>query len=450
MTAKILILGTMECCLFISFLVTTVLPWRQHFSLRLGIMVCLEMLLAFPLLLFRNEISGIAKSTSNTILMDFGMSFNAILEMALYLLLLALFFFICCSITFQNALYCAVCSYLIQDFAYTLFVFLLPSASHRGGRPVKLDTLWLEILILLLCTAAFYRFMILRVLTRLEQLLEIRRSLIYMLFVLVVGRILGTKASVHFTATDTVFFRISLLYDLLLTFSTLTAQMLIFHQARYKQRLLLERKLRLQEYRNFETYRESVKTLRKKAHDMKHIIAALQQEQRSASRQDLLLELQDSVNRYDASLNTGNASLDALLARVWDQCQQQEILWTCMADGKALGFIDPFDLYIMIGNALDNAIECLCRIPEKEKRFLSINVRKKNSLVLLSIRNYCEQMPELVAGLPVTTKAEKQEHGYGMKNIQEVVQKYDGQMQVRAERNTFILNILLPAPDSAS
>ena len=271
-----------------------------------------------------------------------------------------------------------------------------------------------------------------------------------MIFVLVIGRILGTKASVHLTTTDTDFFRISLLYDLLLTFSTLTAQMLIFQQARYKQRLLLERKLRLQEYRNFETYRESVKTLRKKAHDMKHIIAALQQEQRSAKREDLLLELQDSISRYDASLNTGNASLDALLARVWEQCQQQEILWTCMADGKALDFIDPFDLYIMIGNALDNAIECLCKIQEKEKQFLSINVRKKNSLVLLSIRNYCEQMPELTDGLPVTTKAEKQEHGYGMKNIQEVVQKYDGQMQVRLEHNTFILNILLPAPDSTS
>ena len=108
MTAKILILGTMECCLFISFLVTTVLPRRQHFSLRLGVMICLEMLLAFPLLLLRNGISGIAKSTSNTILLDFGISLNAILEMVLYLLLLALFFFICCSITFQSALYCAI------------------------------------------------------------------------------------------------------------------------------------------------------------------------------------------------------------------------------------------------------------------------------------------------------------------------------------------------------
>ena len=450
MTEKILILGTMECCLFTSFLVSTVLPRRRHFPLRLSIMIFWEMLLAFPILLIRNKISSLVKSTSSTFLLNSGMSLNAILELVLYLLLLTFFFLVCCRITFQNALYCAVCAYLTQDFAYTLFVFLLPVAAHRGGRPVKPDTLWLEILIFLICTAAFYRFLILPVISRLEQLLEIRRSLTYMIFILMIDRILGTIGSVQFTAANAGSFRISLLYDLLLAFSTLTAQILIFQQARYKQRLIQERKLRLQEYRNFDAYRESVKTLRKKAHDMKHIIAALQQERGTDNRQELLLELRDSVDRYDASLHTGNTSLDTLLIRIWNQCKKQEILWTCMADGKALEFMDPFDLYIMMGNALDNAIECLCKIPEKEKRFLSINIRKKNSLILISIRNYCQQMPELIQGLPVTAKEEKQEHGYGMKNIQEVVQKYGGQMQVRFEHNTFILNILLSAPSSAS
>ncbi len=450
MTEKILILGTMECCLFTAFLFSTVLPKRQHFPIRFVTMALLDILLAFPLLLFRNNFSLYAKSSSNPFLLDFDMSLNALIELISYLLLLTLFFLVCCKITGQNALYCAVCAYLTQDFAYTLFAFLLPSASHRGSRPIKPETLWIEILILLLCSAVFYRHLIRPVIARLEQLQEIRRALIYIMIILVIGRILGTKASVHFTAENIGFFRILLLYDMLLTFSTLTAQMLIFRQARYKQRLLLERRLRLLEYRNFETYRESVKSLRKRAHDMKHIIAALQQEQGSSNQQNLLHELQNSVNNYDASLNTGNASLDALLTRIWNQCRQQQILWTCMADGKALEFVDPFDLYIMIGNALDNAIECLCKIPEKEKRFLSINVRQKNSLILLSIRNYCQQMPELVQGLPVTTKEEKQEHGYGMKSIQEIVQKYDGQMQVRFEHHTFILNILLPAPADPS
>ena len=59
-------------------------------------------------------------------------------------------------------------------------------------------------------------------------------------------------------------------------------------------------------------------------------------------------------------------------------------------------------------------------------------------------------MPKIIHGLPVTTKEEKLEHGYGMKSIQEITQKYNGQLQVRFENNTFILNILLPSPESFS
>ena len=450
MITKILILGTMECCLFTSFLFSKVLPKRQHFLFRLWMMFFLEMVLAFPLLLFRNKVSFYLKSSANSTLLNFGMSFNAVTELILYLLLLTLFFWVCHSITFQNALYCSVCAYLTQDLAYTLFAFILPEASHRGSRSIKPETLWIEILIFLFCNAVVYQLFILPVISRLEQLAEIRYPLIYMIFVLMIGRILGTQSSIHLTASDMESFRISLLYDLLLTFSALAAQVLIFKQVHYKQRLVLERKLRLLEYRNFDAYRNSVQILRKRSHDMKHIIAALQQDQRAGNQKELLQELQNTINRYDASLNTGNASLDTLLTHAGDQCQQQEILWTCMADGKSLEFVDPFDLYIMIGNALDNAIECLCQVSEKEKRFLSINIRKKNSLILFSIRNYCPQTPQMIQGLPVTTKKEKLEHGYGMKSIQEIVQKYNGQMQVRFENHTFILDILLPSPNPAS
>ena len=56
----------------------------------------------------------------------------------------------------------------------------------------------------------------------------------------------------------------------------------------------------------------------------------------------------------------------------------------------------------------------------------------------------------IIRDITENPKKEKLEHGYGMKSIQEIVQKYNGQMQVRFENHTFILNILLPSPDPAS
>ena len=106
--------------------------------------------------------------------------------------------------------------------------------------------------------------------------------------------------------------------------------------------------------------------------------------------------------------------------------------------------MDAFDLYILLGNALDNAVECLTAIPEMEKRFLSINIRRKGGLALLCLRNYCDHALNFEQGLPVTTKAEKAEHGYGTRSIREIAEKYNGQMSVKVEQNIFTLNILLP------
>ena len=176
------------------------------------------------------------------------------------------------------------------------------------------------------------------------------------------------------------------------------------------------------------------------------MIAALQQESCSDQGKTLLQEMQTAMNRYDTSINTGNNTLDALLNKTWNSCEQRGIQWTCMADGKALEFMDPFDLYILLGNALDNAVECLTAIREPEKRFLSVNIRQKGGLTLLCLRNYCDHAPVFEHGLPVTTKSDKNDHGYGTRSIREIAEKYNGQMSAKVEKNIFTLNILLPLP----
>ncbi len=50
-----------------------------------------------------------------------------------------------------------------------------------------------------------------------------------------------------------------------------------------------------------------------------------------------------------------------------------------MADGSAVSFIDPIDLYTMLGNALDNAIESAAKISDPQKRLISVNIWKKRT-----------------------------------------------------------------------
>ena len=367
-------------------------------------------------------------------------------EMLLYLLVVTAFFVVCCDVGLLWAAYCAACAYLTQDLAYTIFVFFYPASAHRGRVTKIPENFWLELLILILYSLLFYRLIAKRILVKEEEPKSCRAALGYMIVVLFTGRTLGTLASVGFNSTETELFRIMLLYDMLLSASLLIAQVLIFRQSRYRRELAMESQLRQQQYQQFVLFQESVETIRHKCHDLKHMIAALQQEGGTVQSQQLLQEMQTAVTRYDTSINTGNNTLDALLSKTWNSCEQHSIQWTCMADGAALDFMDPFDLYILLGNALDNAVECLTAIPEPEKRFLSVNIRRKGSLALLCLRNYCDHALTFEQGLPVTTKAQKDEHGYGTRSIREIAEKYNGQMSAKVEQDIFTLNVMLPIP----
>ena len=117
-----------------------------------------------------------------------------------------------------------------------------------------------------------------------------------------------------------------------------------------------------------------------------------------------------------------------------------------MADGHAVSFLDPIDLYTLLGNALENAIESTSQISNPQKRFLSVNIWRKERMAFLKIENYCESEPQIQNGLPVTTKNTPSEHGYGIRSIQSVIQRYDGELKISTVDHVFTLAIILPIP----
>lgn len=110
------------------------------------------------------------------------------------------------------------------------------------------------------------------------------------------------------------------------------------------------------------------------SHNLKHIAAALRLENNSPHRKDLLRLLDQTVSNYDANIHSGNEVLDVLLTNTCVSCNQHHVQWTCLADGSALAFVDPVDLYVLLGNATENALESVKAITEADKRFISINI----------------------------------------------------------------------------
>ena len=82
------------------------------------------------------------------------------------------------------------------------------------------------------------------------------------------------------------------------------------------------------------------------------------------------------------------------------------------------------------------------------ERYLRIKVTRNEHLLLVVIKNSKKELGEILSGeLPETTKENKKEHGFGLKNVQEIVKKYSGEMKVEQQNDTFAVRLLFPRED---
>lgn len=114
-----------------------------------------------------------------------------------------------------------------------------------------------------------------------------------------------------------------------------------------------------------------------------------------------------------------------------------------------MAFMEIMDIFSLFGNILDNAIECEATLPP-EARFIHLSARAVNQLLLIHVENHFEGTLELRNGIPLTTKDDKDYHGYGMLSIRHIVEKYGGNFEISTEDRLFQIDIMLPIPASAS
>jgi hypothetical protein len=198
-----------------------------------------------------------------------------------------------------------------------------------------------------------------------------------------------------------------------------------------------------QENKSNQAAKENMDLVNIKCHDLKHQIKTLREVAHTDEEKQSLDELSDQVSFFDTNINSGNEALDTILSEKSLICQKQKIKFSYIVDGKRLDFMDSLDVYSLFGNALDNAIEALSDVSE-DKRIITINIRERNSLLGIHIENYCPKTLTFKDGLPTTTNADVEKHGFGTKSIRYVTNKYHGTLAFRVTNNIFNLNICFP------
>lgn len=211
-----------------------------------------------------------------------------------------------------------------------------------------------------------------------------------------------------------------------------------------REREMMEQLLQLANAQR-RTSQETIDIINMKCHDLKHQIRALADLRDDAARSEYVAEVQQAVAIYDADYHTGCEALDYVLREKTLLSNEKQITFSCMADGGAIAFLNPADIYALMGNALDNALERVSQEP-MDRRIVSLLIKRAGEMVLIHLENQCSRTPEFQDGLPVTDKPDKTAHGFGVKSIRYLVEKYHGEVIMRAADEKFSLDILIPTP----
>jgi hypothetical protein len=199
------------------------------------------------------------------------------------------------------------------------------------------------------------------------------------------------------------------------------------------------------QYVQYRMSRESINFINQKYHDLKHQIEFLRTESDEEKRNEYLESMENGIKAYELSYKTGNMVLDTVFTSKAMYCEKHSIVFTCVADGTLLDFVDVMDLASIFGNALDNAVDYEKRIPVKEKRLTHVTVSRQKDFVVSRFENYyVGGKLKMVNGLPKTTKPDVAYHGYGLKSIRTTAENYGGSASVKVDNEWFILNVILP------
>ena len=193
----------------------------------------------------------------------------------------------------------------------------------------------------------------------------------------------------------------------------------------------------------YEFSKENMEMINQKSHDLKHQLQALFQLS-DADRKQQIQETMQAIGIYDAVVKTGNEALDTLLTEKSVYCANRSIRLSCMVNTENLKRISLVDLYTLLGNALDNAIESVERIENADQKIISLSIIDRGNMLYLQLENYFDGSLQMRDGLPKTRKADAQNHGYGVKSIRSIVRKYGGSMMIRTEGQIFYLEIIIP------
>ena len=184
---------------------------------------------------------------------------------------------------------------------------------------------------------------------------------------------------------------------------------------------------------------ESYKNNRKLKHDLNNHLLAIELRIKNGKQEEAL----DYIHKISQNitgikvLETENETLNYIINSKIMTMERYEIEFEYKIL-SSLKQLEVFDIVTIMGNLLDNAIEAQHDLIEK--KYIKLYTEDIEGRTIIEIRNRCNRDKLTIKdGEFVSTKKDKDNHGLGLENVREVINKYKGEYKIDIQENEFVV-----------
>lgn len=210
-----------------------------------------------------------------------------------------------------------------------------------------------------------------------------------------------------------------------------------------------------QQYDYYIRLEKETDNIKRLAHDFRNHLEALKNTNDNKEKQEYIRSIEKRLERYECYYRTGNTFVDSLLQSKAQKASESDIEFKVIADFRPFRSMKNEDLCTIIANIVDNALrECsLMRIETPEEEcFIQVKARKSLNFLWIYCENSIREKQEKIVGNATelkTTKDDKQNHGYGIKNVESAVNKYGGEISISIRDGLFCISITIPIKEES-
>ena len=238
-------------------------------------------------------------------------------------------------------------------------------------------------------------------------------------------------------------FQVAVIFVIIGIFIQLAAVISLFMQRNvYKEKKKLTEKY-LNEQRNYYEYlEEREKETKKFRHDLRshmELISNLAKNREYEEIDKYLKKMHIKIDSFGNLITVQNGIVDAIINQYYAKAQQSGITMEVKGRFPEECAIDAYDLCTIFSNVLSNALEAAV---ETEEKTILLECRYNDKNIIIVVKNSYNSEHLSRATQWKTCKENTDYHGYGLENMRECVERYNGVFDIEADDHIFTLTIL--------